>query len=93
MIRTSEKIVTFLNAFSFPSLDEQLPAGDYKVQTDEELIEGLSFVAYRRVETMIYLRGRRGRPGERRILSIDPDDLNTALEADDRRSRSLALTT
>jgi len=80
--RTSEKIVTFLNPFSFSSLDEELAAGNYTVQTDEELIEGLSFAAYHRVDTMIYLPATRKRPGERRILSIDPDELDAALKQD-----------
>ena len=88
MIRTSEQVVTFYNAFSFSCLDEQLPAGDYKIQTDEELIQGLSFVSFRRIDTMIYLKGKHGRPGETRILSIDPDELDVALNKDVQRSKA-----
>jgi hypothetical protein len=36
-------------------LDEVQPPGTYAVNADEELIEGLSFLAYRRVATTIYL--------------------------------------
>ena len=35
----------------------ELPAGSYRVATDEELIEGLSFPVYRRVATMIFVPG------------------------------------
>jgi hypothetical protein len=39
-----------------------LPAGDYRVVTDEELIEGVSFPVYRRVSTMIFIPEGTGRP-------------------------------
>ena len=32
-----------------------LPPADYRVVTDEEIIEGLSFVAYHRVATSIFV--------------------------------------
>jgi hypothetical protein len=41
--------------------DRMVPAGDYRVVTDEELIEGLSFPAYRRVSTVVFLPGTRAR--------------------------------
>ena len=42
-IRTSEKTVTFRNPFVIGGFDEVLPAGVYSVETDEELLEGISF--------------------------------------------------
>ena len=51
--RTSSKTVTFGRPFWLKGVDRTLPAGDYRVTTDEELIEGLSFPVYRRVATMI----------------------------------------
>lgn len=88
MIRTTEQVVTFFNTFCFSCLDEQLPAGDYKIQTDEELIQGLSFVSFRRIDTIIYLRGKHGMPEETRSLSIDPDELNALLKKDTQRSNA-----
>ena len=32
-----------------------LPPGDYRVVTDEEVIEGLSFTAYHRISTEIFV--------------------------------------
>jgi hypothetical protein len=47
--RTTRKIVTFIYPFLLKGIDRTLPPGDYQVVTDEELIDGLSFPAYRRV--------------------------------------------
>jgi hypothetical protein len=51
--RTSDKILTFRLPFSLKGVDRVMAPGDHSVLTDEELIEGLSFPAYRRVATMI----------------------------------------
>lgn len=61
-------------------VDRQLPAGDYRVSTDEELIEGLSFPVYRRVATMIFVPGLNGTSLE--MVTIDPAELQAALERD-----------
>jgi hypothetical protein len=53
-LRTTSKTVTFARPFSLDGLDETQPAGSYTVQTDEEPIEGLSFLAFRRVATVIF---------------------------------------
>jgi hypothetical protein len=56
-----------------------LPAGAYRVVTDEELIEDISFPAYRRVATMIFapIRG-----SSIEMVTVDPLDLEAALERD-----------
>src|SRR6185295_18120733 len=41
--RTTSKTVTFALPFLLKGVDRVLPAGDYRVVTDEELMEGLSF--------------------------------------------------
>ena len=58
MTRTREKTWTFGKPFMLKGVDRVLPAGSYRVATDEELIEGLSFPVYRRVATMIFAPGR-----------------------------------
>ena len=55
--RTTTKTVTFAHPFLLKGIDRILPAGDYRVVTDEELIEGVSFPVYRRVSTMIFIPG------------------------------------
>ena len=78
--RTREKTWTFSKPFTLQGVDRELPAGSYRVATDEELIEGLSFPVYRRVATMIFAPGRNRASLE--MLSIDPDDLQAAQERD-----------
>lgn len=80
--RTIKTTVTFRNSFTLGKYDEVLPAGAYEVETDEELLEGLSFHAYRRILTLIHLPARRGAPGDTRMLTIDPDELDAALKRD-----------
>ena len=48
-------MVTFARPFTLKGVDRVLSAGDYRVVTDEELIEELSFPVYRRVSTMIFV--------------------------------------
>ena len=55
--RTTGKTVTFAHPFLLKGVDRTLPPGDYRVVTDEELIEGLSFPVYRRMSTMISRAG------------------------------------
>ena len=80
--RTSKKTVIFRRPFVLGGFDEGLPAGAYSVETDEELLEGISFPAYRRVLTVIHLQAKSGHPGLTRALTIDPNELDAALERD-----------
>jgi hypothetical protein len=50
-IRTTTTTVTFRRPFLLKGAERTAPAGDYRVVTDEELLEGLSFLACRRVMT------------------------------------------
>ena len=58
------------------------PAGTYTVETDEELLPGLSFPAYRRIATLIFLRSRGGGPIVEEVVNIDPFELQAAQEKD-----------
>jgi hypothetical protein len=80
--RTTRKSVTFLHPFSLPGIDEALEAGPYVVETSEELIEGLSFVAFRGVSTTIVTAGHGHNVGARQVVTIDPADLEAAREKD-----------
>ncbi len=80
--RMSEKTVTFRRPFVLGGFDEVLPAGAYGVETDEELLEGISFPAYRRILTVIRLHAKPGHPGVTQTLTIDPNELDAALERD-----------
>ena len=79
-VRTSSKTVTFANPFLLKGVDRILAAGDYRIVTDEELIEGLSFPVYRRVATMIFVPAESGSASTVEMVTIDPQDLQVAQE-------------
>jgi hypothetical protein len=81
-LRTSRKTVTFARPFSLRGIDGVQPAGTYTVETDEELIEGLSFPAYRRVATLMFLPSQPGGAILGQIAEIDPQQLQAAQERD-----------
>jgi len=81
-VRTTKKTVIFANFFTLGDFDEVLPPGPYDVETDEELLDGLSFQAYRRILTLIHLPAKSGHPGPSRTLKVDPNDLDSALRRD-----------
>ena len=79
--RTSTTMVTFKRPFELKGVDRPLPPGDYRVTTDEELIDGLSFPVYRRVSTTIMVPIDRS-PFSIEVVQIDPRDLQAAREKD-----------
>ncbi len=80
--RTRDKTWAFRNPFSLKGVDRPLPSGNYRVTTDEELIESLSFPVYRRVATMIFVPGQGQRASSVEMFTIDPTDLQAAHEKD-----------
>jgi hypothetical protein len=80
MTRTTTRTVTFHKPFCLKGVDRLLPPADYRVVTDGELIDGLSFAAYRRVSTAIFVPAESGSAVE--MLIIDPLDLQAAQEHD-----------
>jgi len=78
-IRTTKTTVTFKMPFMLSELGELQAAGDYVVETQEELLQGISFLAYQRVQTQIHLHPS---PGIMQKLTVDPKELAAALERD-----------
>ena len=81
-VRTSHESVTFTRPFSLSALDEVQAAGTYTVETVEELLPGLSFPAWRRIATMIFLPSRPGGAFVEQVVNIDPLELEAAQERD-----------
>jgi hypothetical protein len=79
-MRTTDKTITFHRPFRLEGVDGVLPPADYRVVTDEEIIEGLSFVVYHRVATSIFVPAPYGSAVE--MVTIDPADLEAAQAAD-----------
>jgi len=81
-VRTSRRSVTFVQPFSLKGIEAEQPAGTYVVETDEELLEGLSFPVYRRIATMIFLPARPGDTVSGQLVTIDPLQLEAAEKRD-----------
>ena len=58
------------------------PAGTYHVDIEEEQIEGLSFLAYRRLATFIRVPVAGHGAGSSESLLVDPKELEQALARD-----------
>jgi hypothetical protein len=76
-MRTTRHTMTFALPFSLSAVDDIQPAGTYTVAVDEEPIEGLSFLAYRRVATTIFLPVAK-RAGSIEAVIVDPHELAAA---------------
>jgi hypothetical protein len=85
--RTTTTTVVFHHPFALGTVDELLPPGSYAVETDEELIPGLSFLAYRRIRTTIILPVAFGATTARQVVAIDPLELEAALARDTQTLR------
>jgi hypothetical protein len=80
MTRTTTQTVTFHKPFCLKGVDRLLPPADYRVVTEEELIDGVSFSAYRRVSTVVFVPAESGCAVE--MVTIDPSELQAAQEHD-----------
>ncbi|MCW5714658.1 MAG: hypothetical protein KIT43_09125 [Bauldia sp.] len=80
--RTTSRTVVFNRPFALTGIEGQLPAGTYEINTDEESIDSVSFLAFRRIATLLAVR----RNGETQWNSIDPTELDAALFIDARAS-------
>ena len=78
-VRTRTETVTFVRPFVLGDIDEVLAPGDYQIETDEERIEGVSFLAYRRVSARIHLPAANRGSSMTRTVELSPRLLDAAL--------------
>ena len=88
--RSHSKSVVFNHSFELKGVDRILPPGEYRVVTDEELIEELSFPVYRRVATWIFVPAKSASSVE--MVAIDPLDLQEAQDRDAGISQASSAT-
>ncbi|MCJ7873454.1 hypothetical protein [Phaeobacter sp. J2-8] len=81
-MRSTRSMVTFSNPFTLPGYPGELPAGDYEVLVEEELLQGLSFEAYRRTATYMTVRGKGAHAGRSELRLTTESDLKEALRWD-----------
>lgn len=76
--RTTKATVAFRRPFILAGFETLQPAGEYQVETEEELAEDLSFPVWRRVATVM----RVTQLGAVEHIAIDPAALHEALMRD-----------
>lgn len=82
--RTTESEIAFMYPFTLNALMGPQPAGTYRLVVDEELIEGLSFTAYKRVATHLEIPAISIATGKRQFLQVTQSEIDHALELDSR---------
>jgi hypothetical protein len=80
--RVTHSAVTFLHAFTLRDLDGPQPPGTYLIETVEEPLDTISFLAYRRISTTIALPAVGCAGLRRQVVPVDPDELRAALAKD-----------
>jgi hypothetical protein len=73
--------VTFARPFFLQKVNRELPAGSYTIETDEESLEDVSTLAYRRVEIRLFVPRIEGR-SDSEMWTIRPQDLDIVLATD-----------
>lgn len=86
-MRTTKSTVTFHDSFILNRDVEELPAGSYEIETDEEEIPTTDRSAFRRTAVYFYVE----KQGSTRTLVIDPADLDSALSRDAEKRAGLAM--
>lgn len=84
--RTIETEITFAHSFALSALLKPLEAGTYRLIVDEEEIEGLSFLAFRRTSTQLEIPAIATSVGTRQRLRVSSQEIETALTRDARTS-------
>ncbi len=81
-IRTTRTTVSFTSPFTLRNLEGIQPAGEYVVLIDDQLIEGLSWAAYRRVATLLQTPAVSASQQLTQSFAISQTELDAALMKD-----------
>jgi hypothetical protein len=87
--RVTSTTVKFSRPFRLDEIEHELPAGTYRVETEEETLDNVSFVAYRRLSTHIFLPPQFAMSDGTQMCVIHPEELTRALTLDRARTREL----
>lgn len=80
--KTSERLIEFRHPFQIGALVTPLEAGTYRMTVEEELIEGLSFPAYRTVSSHLEIPAIGHALGRSQYLQVTVEEIDTALQQD-----------
>ncbi len=82
LTRSTRSMVTFSNDFMIGDSQRELAAGTYEIVVEEELMQGLSFEAYRRIATYLMVQERGSKAGQTTMQVITQEDLEHAIACD-----------
>lgn len=80
--RSRLSTVTFQSPFSLSDLEGPQAAGTYTVETVDTTLDNLSFLAWRRISTLIRLPAIGVASAQKQMIAIDPLELAAALKRD-----------
>ena len=80
--RTTQICVHFSFPFLLPGFEAPLPAGEYRVDYDEETIESAFRLAWRRVGGFVHLPAIGAAGSFHQMVPVEPAHLAAALEKD-----------
>lgn len=83
---TTELTLTFCRPFVSSAVDRQSPARRYRIVVKEEDIPDLSFLAFNRAATMLYIPTLSAPGATDQIFIVNADELAAAFEADRRHA-------
>lgn len=83
--RTTRSTVTFAFPFVISGFPDELPAGNYEIIVEEDLLQNLSFVAYQRTATYLLIN-RQEAPGRKQMYQVDSEDWDLTLSIDRERA-------
>ena len=77
-IKTTHTSVSFAEPFTIGNIEEIQPPGEYIVIADDELIEGISRIAYRRVATLLQIPRISAPQTTSQLVSVSAAELDAA---------------
>ena len=88
LTRSTRSMVTISNDFMIGESQREFPAGTYEILVEEELLQGLSFEAYRRTGTYLMVRRRGSHAGQTTMHMTTKEDLEHAMACDRTHSET-----
>lgn len=80
--RITTRTVRFKQPFTLKNVEGEHPAGTYEIEIDEELLPGVSFPVYRRIEARITIPFNAMGTSGHQTVPVALEDLDAALARD-----------